>query len=52
MVRLGNATDANNLVVLSGVSVGDRLVDQPPPGLRAGTQVTAPAQPDNVQNAQ
>jgi len=51
VVRLGNATDHGMQVVLSGVNVGDRLVDQPPPGLRAGTQVMTPAQPDNVQNA-
>lgn len=52
VVRLGNALDDGSRVVLSGVSAGDLLVDQPPPGLRAGTQVTPPYQPDTVQNAQ
>lgn len=52
VVRLGNALDDGSRVVLSGVSAGDLLVDQPPPGLRAGTQVTPADQPDTVQNAQ
>jgi len=52
VVRLGNAVDANTQVVLSGVSAGDLLVDQPPPGLRAGTQITEPGQPANVDNQQ
>jgi RND family efflux transporter MFP subunit len=52
VVRLGNALDDGSRVVLSGVSAGDLLIDQPPPGLRAGAQVTPPDQPDTVQNAQ
>lgn len=52
VVRLGNALDDGSRVVLSGISAGDLLVDQPPPGLRAGTQVASPAQPETVQNAQ
>jgi len=52
VVRLGNAPDDNTRVVLSGVNVGDKLVDQPPPGLRAGTQILQPVRPDTAQNAQ
>jgi len=52
VVRLGNAADADTQVVLSGVSAGDLLVDQPPPGLRAGTQIMNPAQPESVDNQQ
>ncbi len=52
VVRLGDAPDGTMQIVLSGVNVGDLLVDQPPPGLRAGTQIMAPAQPEAVQNAQ
>ena len=52
VVRLGNAPNSSTQVVLSGVNAGDLLVDRPPPGLRAGTQIIVPAQPDNVQNAQ
>ncbi len=51
VVRLGNATDDGRRVVLSGVNAGDLLLDRPPPGLRAGTQVTTPAAPNNTQNA-
>jgi RND family efflux transporter MFP subunit len=46
VVRLGDAPGDNVQVVLSGVSVGDRLVDRPPPGLRAGDRV-APAPPSS-----
>jgi RND family efflux transporter MFP subunit len=52
VVRLGNAPDGRSQIVLSGVNVGDLLVDQPPPGLRAGTQIMNPAQPETVQNSQ
>jgi RND family efflux transporter MFP subunit len=52
VVRLGNSPDDNTRVVLSGVNVGDKLVDQPPPGLRAGAQILQPAQPETAQNAQ
>jgi RND family efflux transporter MFP subunit len=52
VVRLGNAPDEETQVILSGVNVGDLLIDEPPPGLRAGTQITSPAQPETAQNAQ
>jgi len=52
VVRLGNAPDGKTQVVLSGVSAGDLLVDQPPPGLRSGTQIMTPVQPETVQNSQ
>ena len=52
VVRLGNAPDGKSQIVLSGVNVGDLLVDQPPPGLRAGTQIMNPAQPETAQNSQ
>lgn len=52
VVRLGNAPDGRSQIVLSGVNVGDLLVDQPPPGLRAGTQIMNPAQPETAQNSQ
>jgi len=52
VVRLGNAPDGNTQVVLSGVNAGDLLVDQPPPGLRAGTQIMTPVQPETAQNSQ
>ena len=51
VVRLGGSPDGRSQVVLSGVNVGDLLVDQPPPGLRAGTQIMTPAQPETAQNA-
>jgi RND family efflux transporter MFP subunit len=49
VVRLGSAPDGDTQVVLSGVNAGDVLIDQPPPGLRAGTQVMTPAQPETAQ---
>jgi RND family efflux transporter MFP subunit len=52
VVRLGNAPDDRMQVILSGVSDGDLLVDQPPPGLRSGTQIMTPAQPETAQNAE
>ena len=52
VVRLGNAPDGMTQVVLSGVNAGDLLVDQPPPGLRSGTQIMTPAQPETAQNSQ
>jgi len=44
VVRLGENT-GNQVVVLSGVKENDEIVNNPPPGLRAGTQVknTEPA---------
>jgi RND family efflux transporter MFP subunit len=52
VVRLGNAPDGRSQIVLSGVNVGDLLVDQPPPGLRAGTRIMNPVQPETAQNSQ
>jgi RND family efflux transporter MFP subunit len=52
VVRLGNSPDGRTQVVLSGVSEGDLLIDQPPPGLRAGTQVMAPAGPADATTTQ
>jgi RND family efflux transporter MFP subunit len=39
VVRLGEEADRNYVVVLSGIQAGDRVVNDPPPGLRAGVQV-------------
>jgi RND family efflux transporter MFP subunit len=52
VVRLGGAPDGDMQIVLSGVEVGDLLVDHPPPGLRAGTQVMSPAQPETAQRSE
>ena len=52
VVRLGNAPDDDTRIVLSGVNAGDRLVDEPPPALRAGTQILPPVQSATAQNAQ
>ena len=52
VVRLGNSPDGRSRVVLSGVNAGDLLVDQPPPGLRAGARIMTPVQPETVQNSQ
>ena len=53
VVRLGNSPDGKTRVVLSGVDVGDRLIDQPPPGLRAGTQIVQPTTtPEAAQNTE
>ena len=51
VVRLGSAPNSDTQVVLSGVNVGDLLVDQPPPGLRSGTQVMTP-QPETAHSVQ
>ena len=42
VVRLGEDWGGSNYVLLSGVRQGDVIVNNPPPGLRAGMQVTAP----------
>ncbi len=42
VVRLGEDWGGNSYVLLSGVRQGDVIVNNPPPGLRAGMQVTAP----------
>ncbi len=52
VVRLGNSPDGRTQVVLSGVNEGDLLIDAPPPGLRAGTQVMAPAGPADTTTPQ
>ncbi len=53
VVRLGDSPDGKTRVVLSGVDVGDRLIDQPPPGLRAGTQIVQPpTTPETAQNTE
>lgn len=52
VVRLGNAPDPQTRVVLSGVNDGDLLVENPPPGLRSGTQIVAPVQPETAQTEQ
>jgi len=52
VVRLGNAPDPQSRVVLSGVNEGDLLVDNPPPGLRSGTRIIEPVEPETAQNQQ
>jgi RND family efflux transporter MFP subunit len=42
VVRLGEDWGGSNYVLLSGVRQGDVIVNNPPPGLRAGMQVAAP----------
>lgn len=42
VVRLGESTGSGYAIVLAGVQEGDRVVNNPPPGLRSGTPVTAP----------
>jgi RND family efflux transporter MFP subunit len=49
VVRLGNAPNPDVLVVLSGVREGDRLINSPPPGLRAGTQIIDAVEPETAQ---
>ncbi|MGB5457458.1 MAG: efflux RND transporter periplasmic adaptor subunit [Gammaproteobacteria bacterium] len=46
VVRLGEDLGGSDYVLLSGVRQGDVIVNNPPPGLRAGMQVTGmPAEP-------
>jgi RND family efflux transporter MFP subunit len=52
VVRLGNATDPGSRVVLSGVNEGDVIVNNPPPGLRAGTQIVEVVEPETAQTKQ
>ncbi len=42
VVRLGEALAQGQVVVLSGLREGNRVIDQPPAGLKAGRQVIAP----------
>ena len=46
VVRLGEAVDQGLTVVLSGIREGDRVVDDPPPGLRGGMLVDPAAAPE------
>ncbi len=50
VVRLGESANAGNTVVLSGIREGDLLINNPPPGLRAGAQVMAPAESAQAPN--
>jgi len=44
VVRLGDELGNGRVVVLSGVREGDRIIDMPPPGLKAGQMIAPPAQ--------
>lgn len=44
VVRLGDELGNGRVVVLSGIREGDRIIDMPPPGLKAGQVVAPPAQ--------
>jgi RND family efflux transporter MFP subunit len=48
VVRLGSAPTPETRVVLAGVEEGDRLIDNPPPGLRSGTPISGPDAPAAV----
>jgi len=43
VVRLGEDLGGSQFVLLSGLREGDLIVNNPPPGLRAGTQVATPS---------
>ena len=43
VVRLGDELGNGRVAVLSGLREGDRVIDTPPPGLKAGRQVAPPA---------
>jgi len=45
VVRLGDEIGGGRIAVLSGVREGDRVIDAPPPGLKAGHQVQPPSEP-------
>ena len=53
VVRLGDELGKGRVAVLSGVRAGDRIIDNPPPGLKAGAvvQPQAAAQPGNAVSA-
>ena len=53
VVRLGDELGKGRVAVLSGVRAGDRIIDNPPAGLKAGTvvQPQAAAQPGNAASA-
>ncbi len=42
VIRLGDDLGGGRVGVLSGVREGDRVIDDPPPGLKAGQQVAEP----------
>ena len=44
VVRLGEETGDGRVVILSGIREGDRIIDTPPPGLKAGQVVVPPSQ--------
>lgn len=44
VVRIGEPVGNNQVVVLSGIRDQDRIIDTPPPGLKAGTQVEQTAE--------
>ena len=45
VVRLGDEIGGGRIAVLSGVQEGDRVIDAPPPGLKAGHLVEPPSGP-------
>lgn len=47
VVRLGDDMGNGNIAVLSGVREGDRIIDTPPPGLKAGHQVESLTEPQS-----
>ena len=50
VVRLGEDLGGSNYVLLSGIREGDVIVNNPPPGLRAGMQVATPPAETNQSN--
>lgn len=44
VVRLGDELGGGRVAVLSGVRAGDRIIDSPPPGLKAGAVVQPPTE--------
>ncbi len=47
VIRVGADLGQEMCIVLSGIQEGDRIVNNPPPGLRAGTQVLPDASESN-----
>jgi len=45
VVRLGDEIDSGRIAILSGVREGDRIIDSPPPGRKAGHLVEPPSEP-------
>lgn len=52
VVRLGEDFGGNYYVLLSGIREGDVIINNPPPGLRAGIQVTATSADNTPSNQQ